>query len=212
MTDEKRSMRASMLDRLKGLSGAEVAAQSRRVCEAVLGSGVLSGVGAGVGGRFVAGYMALPAERGAEVDPLGVLRGCSRVALPLVDWSSGVFELRACPGGAWETELVAGRYGLREPPASWPVVGWADVGGVGGVGGVLVPGVAFDRGGRRLGRGAGMYDRFLAALPAGTPTIGLALREQVVERVPVDGHDVRLSAVVTSDGVLTGENPGGAGV
>ena len=55
---------------------------------------------------------------------------------------------------------------------------------------VLVPGVAFDPAGRRLGRGGGFYDRFLAGLPRPAATVGVCFGVQRVERVPVDRGDM----------------------
>lgn len=63
---------------------------------------------------------------------------------------------------------------------------------------VVVPGLAFDKGGNRLGRGAGYYDRFLAKLPGRTLKVGLAFDFQVLNYVPaVDGQDVALDLVIS---------------
>ncbi len=62
---------------------------------------------------------------------------------------------------------------------------------------VVVPGLAFDHEGRRLGRGGGHYDRFLPKLRRETVTIGVCFDTQVVERVPTSDHDWRLQYVVT---------------
>ena len=67
---------------------------------------------------------------------------------------------------------------------------------------VVVPGVAFDAAGRRLGRGRGHYDATLAGLPAGAARIGLAFELQLVPEIPEEPHDVRLDAVVTEARVL----------
>lgn len=100
--------------------------------------------------------------------------------------------------------LVAGAFGVPEPPEGAAVVDLreADL--------VLVPGVAFDRRGGRLGRGAGYYDRALARLGSRGPrrvapgrdggatrTIGVAFDRQLVEAVPMDARDVRVDAVAT---------------
>lgn len=61
----------------------------------------------------------------------------------------------------------------------------------------VVPGVAFDRRGRRLGRGGGHFDRFLEKLPAEIPRIGLAFRFQVVEEIPWEVHDQPVNRVIT---------------
>lgn len=60
---------------------------------------------------------------------------------------------------------------------------------------VLVPGVAFDWHGRRLGRGKGFYDRLLADVSG--KTCGVAFDQQMVEAVPVEPHDVRLNCILT---------------
>lgn len=66
---------------------------------------------------------------------------------------------------------------------------------------ILVPVVAWDRTGGRLGRGAGFYDRFLAAAPGTMVRIGLAFDFQRVETVPRDAWDVRLDFFVSESGV-----------
>ena len=61
----------------------------------------------------------------------------------------------------------------------------------------LVPGVGFDRSNLRLGRGAGYYDRFLCTLPRAIPTVGLAFRFQILDRLPRQPHDVAVSRVIS---------------
>ncbi len=65
---------------------------------------------------------------------------------------------------------------------------------------VILPLLAFDRAGTRLGYGGGYYDRFLAACRA--TRVGLAFGLQELEGLPVEKHDVKLEVVVTEDGVL----------
>jgi 5-formyltetrahydrofolate cyclo-ligase len=92
---------------------------------------------------------------------------------------------------AWE-ELVPGRYGVAEPPSrATPVIP---------SGLVIVPGVAFDRAGHRLGRGGGYYDRaFVVGKTAGR-LVGVGYAFQVVDEVPHGPHDRRMDAVVTDTG------------
>jgi 5-formyltetrahydrofolate cyclo-ligase len=66
---------------------------------------------------------------------------------------------------------------------------------------LLIPLLAFDRAGGRLGYGGGFYDRTLAALP-GRPRIGCAFAEQQVDAVPVGPYDIRLDAVATDQGII----------
>lgn len=63
---------------------------------------------------------------------------------------------------------------------------------------VLVPGIAFDKGGNRLGNGGGAYDRFLATSDAHRIGIGFAC--QLVARIPAEPHDVRMHRIITEEG------------
>ncbi len=65
---------------------------------------------------------------------------------------------------------------------------------------VIVPGIAFDRQGNRLGFGGGFYDRFLAQCAA--TCVGLAYGFQVVDGVPTESHDVQMDGLVTEDEVI----------
>lgn len=61
---------------------------------------------------------------------------------------------------------------------------------------VIVPGVAFDRHGHRLGTGKGYYDRYLDKCK-GALTIGLAFEEQMLDEIPIDSYDVGMNMVIT---------------
>ncbi len=90
-----------------------------------------------------------------------------------------------------------GRFGIREPPI---VPGREGVRR--GFDLIVVPGLAFDAAGRRLGQGHGYYDRFLHGLGGTATTVGLAFARQLVPEVPVDSWDVAVDAVVTEEGVV----------
>ena len=64
----------------------------------------------------------------------------------------------------------------------------------------LVPGLGFDAVGYRVGYGAGLYDRWLPRLAPGCAVIGVAFAAQVVDALPHEAHDVRVSALVTELG------------
>ena len=66
----------------------------------------------------------------------------------------------------------------------------------------LVPGLAFDPAGRRLGYGLGFYDRAFADAAPGALKVGLAFELQILESVPADPHDVPMDFVVTEDRVI----------
>ena len=86
-------------------------------------------------------------------------------------------------------DLSHGQFGIREPSGHCIAVppNRLDL--------ILVPGVAFDSHGRRLGRGKGFYDQLLESV-RGT-TCGVAFDEQIVESVPVEPHDVHLNCILT---------------
>lgn len=108
-------------------------------------------------------------------------------ALPRYDAPTQSY--RACRIENPAEDLEAGRFGIREPTPRCAAgrLEWLDL--------ILVPGVAFDLYGRRLGRGKGFYDRLLAAV-RGT-TCGVAFDEQLVPEVPVEPHDARLNCLLT---------------
>lgn len=89
-------------------------------------------------------------------------------------------------------ELKSGAYGIREPEIRIDnVLNAAELDLV------VVPGLAFDPAGRRLGRGQGYYDRFLSELPHATPCVGLAYDFQMVKEVPVcEEHDRPVTQVL----------------
>jgi len=90
-------------------------------------------------------------------------------------------------------EISLGPYGIRQPQTKYirevPAKN-IDL--------VLVPALAFDREGRRLGRGGGYYDRFLASLPVRTPCIGLAFDFQVLKNLPFLYHDISVTKVISA--------------
>ena len=91
------------------------------------------------------------------------------------------------------TELAPGAFGVREPvrSAHRPIPARSlDL--------VLVPGLAFDRHGHRLGHGHGYFDRFLARLPKTVRTVGLAFRFQLLDRLPVSAHDHAVQTVLAA--------------
>jgi 5-formyltetrahydrofolate cyclo-ligase len=109
------------------------------------------------------------------------------VALPRFDPTTQRYIACAIQDPA--KDLSHGQFGIREAGAHCIAVppNRLDL--------VLVPGVAFDLQGRRLGRGKGFYDQMLASV-RGT-TCGVAFDEQIVETIPVEPHDVHLNCILT---------------
>ena len=85
--------------------------------------------------------------------------------------------------------LQRGPYGVREPAEKKYVCLKAlDL--------VIVPGLAFDKKGKRLGRGKGYYDRFLRRIPPETPSIGLAFNFQILPLIPTKAHDIGVHKII----------------
>lgn len=95
----------------------------------------------------------------------------------------------ACQVENLGTDIAEGRFGIREPHGHCVAVplNRLDL--------ALVPGVAFDLRGRRLGRGKGFYDQLLADV-RGT-TCGVAFDEQIVAEIPIEPHDIHLNRILT---------------
>ncbi len=122
-----------------------------------------------------------------------------RIAVPLCRPASR--ELIACRIEGFD-ELECGHYGIREPKAGLirPVP-------PGEIDAVVVPAVAFDRQGHRLGYGGGYYDRFLPGAPRAA-RIGVAFARQIVAEIPADPHDVPMDRIVTEREIIV---PAGRG-
>lgn len=67
---------------------------------------------------------------------------------------------------------------------------------------ILAPGLAFDRGGARLGRGGGFYDRMLSSRRTDSDAIGVTVMSRVMEAVPMEPHDERVDWIATERGVI----------
>ena len=111
------------------------------------------------------------------------------LVLPRVDAAARVLVLHRVAD--LDGDVVPGFRGIPEPSPDLPTVRPADVDCA------LVPGVAFDDDGRRLGYGGGYYDRLLPQLRPGVPRIAGAFDLQIVDHVPAGAHDVAVDVVVT---------------
>ena len=93
-------------------------------------------------------------------------------------------------------DLETGHYGIREPKADR-----LQVVPPGEIDAVLVPAVAFDRRGYRVGYGGGYYDRFLPKVPRAAK-IGAVFACQIVPEVPIDRYDVQAERIATEEGII----------
>jgi 5-formyltetrahydrofolate cyclo-ligase len=109
------------------------------------------------------------------------------LAFPAFDSRSGAYQARVVEN--LQSGMVNGSFGVREPASDAPLIplNQLDL--------LLVPGVAFDPSGFRLGRGKGFYDRLLAS--AAGIKCGVAFEQQLISVVPSEIHDVRVDTILT---------------
>ena len=143
-------------------------------------------------GDVVCAYVPVGAEpgTGAMVERLHEL--CTRVLLPVTRTGADGQALPLCWGQYVPGALVSGRFGLLEPAGPWlepDAVALAAV--------VLVPALAVDSHGVRLGRGGGYYDRTLALCAPGTRLVAVVRDDELVEELPSEAHDVRMTHALT---------------
>jgi 5-formyltetrahydrofolate cyclo-ligase len=179
----KSDLRARVRDRVRAMDAGARAEASRHACDRLATDRRFADASS------VMLYMPLRSE--LDVTPLAeaALRQGKRVSMPKADADRGTLT----PIGIDRLDsdsMPADSMGVRTP-ASGPEVP-ADSLDL-----VVVPGIAFDRAGRRLGRGAGYYDRFLARLPQSTATAGICFDEQLVDAVPHGAHDRTVDCVFT---------------
>jgi 5-formyltetrahydrofolate cyclo-ligase len=132
-------------------------------------------------------FSPLPDE--PDIWPLAELALTQGKLLALPRFIAGEDRYEAARVESLEEDLTTGAFGVREPLARCPSVPLKPLDLL------LVPGVAFEAGGRRLGRGKGYYDRLLAG--TGGCKLGVAFDCQVVEMLPLEPHDVVLNCIVT---------------
>jgi 5-formyltetrahydrofolate cyclo-ligase len=191
--DVKAILRREALARRDALPAAERA----QAAEAIAARGFPLPVGPGT---IVSGFMPLK----SEINPLPLMRKLAdagvQLALPVVASRGQPLIMRAWSVG---DELTAGVWGIREPTPEAPAVE-PDI--------LLVPLLAFDRRGNRIGYGAGYYDMTITALRAWKPVVaaGIAYAAQEVDTVPITPRDARLDLVLTEREVIV-INPGFAG-
>jgi 5-formyltetrahydrofolate cyclo-ligase len=181
---DKLELRRAALACRDALPAAERAAAAEAIAE--------RGLPVPVAGAIVSGFMPIR----SEVNPLPLLcklaAAGARLALPVVAGRGRPLILRAWSFGE---PLARGVWGIQQPHEAAAEVA-PDI--------MIVPLLAFDRAGHRIGYGAGYYDMTIAALRARKPivAIGIAFAAQEIERVPATPRDAALDLVLTERDVI----------
>ena len=134
-------------------------------------------------------YAALPYEVQTWRVIQQMLASGKRVVVPVVEGR----RLRLSELRDPAKDLAPGAFGVREPtPATFRPMRPERVDLV------VVPGLAFDRSGHRLGHGHGYFDRLLARLPRATARVGLCFEFQLLNRLPTEPHDSAVHQVLSA--------------
>jgi len=179
IAEQKQSLRAEARGLLAALSAVHKQAAGREILA------ILERWTPWLEARTVCAFSALP----SEPDLLTPWPQDKKIILPRVAGDELCLHFVDSPAG-----LVAGSFGIFEPSASLPLAEErADL--------ILVPGLAFDESGGRLGRGRGYYDRLLAGFHG--LRVGVCFEELVFERIPAEEHDVTMDFLATPGGIIS---------
>lgn len=183
----KSALRKQLLTARAALDPARRAECSRLIAEQLLADKAWAAA------KSVMAYCSFPEEVATEMILARALRQGKRLLLPRCIAGENRFE--AVEVRDLETDLAPTAFhGLVEP-----LPGLKGTERPEGLDMILVPGIAFDRRGFRIGFGAGMYDKFLSA-NSDPYRVALAFSLQVVEEVPIDTHDEPMHAILTEEG------------
>lgn len=178
----KKELRERVRRMLAGMTPEDIAAKSARATELLVHTPEFART------EVIMVYLSLPGELDTTALVLRSWQDHKRVVAPRVSWEQRRMmptELRSLT-----SDVIEHAAGLREPISGIPIpVDIIDM--------VIVPGLAFDEKGDRLGRGRGFYDRFLAHPEFTGITCGLAFEEQLLLEVPAGPLDRPMSMLVT---------------
>lgn len=193
----KAALRAEMRQRRRAVSATARARVAASVCERLLALPL---------GGTVAVYLAGPDE--IDLSSFIAAAGARGVRLLAPRWTGETYAL-ADLEGLGSAHLRVGPHGILEPRQ--PLAGVEPVAAARLPTAWLVPGLAFARDGGRLGYGGGWYDRLLAAADPQAQTLGIAYSFQLVDALPSEPHDIRLTGIVCESGLVTAERGGDCG-
>jgi 5-formyltetrahydrofolate cyclo-ligase len=177
----KQTLRERIRDELRKMTPAQRAELSAQACRRLQGEPAWSAA------ESILFYAPMPEE--VDIWPLAAeaQKAGKRVVLPRYNPDDKRYV--ACDVTDVRRDLNKGRFGIPEPGAHCLKISSnrLDL--------ILVPGLAFDFDGHRLGRGKGFYDQLLSVLQG--PTCGVAFDQQMVGHIPTEPHDIRLSCILT---------------
>lgn len=144
-------------------------------------------------GRFIVSYYPFDSEPQLNIERETRDELYQVAYVRIVDWKEGIMEARLARRDTpeqWEEYFLKNGTRIFQPFAQQPFCPSSEIAAI------LVPGLAFTKGGQRLGRGAGFYDRFLLLHP-GALRIGVTFEGQIAEALPADSWDQNVDVVLT---------------
>ncbi|WP_202708432.1 5-formyltetrahydrofolate cyclo-ligase [Sporosalibacterium faouarense] len=186
---DKNSLRKDILDKRKGLSKDELELKSEKIKKLLLSSKFYQNP------QSIMVYI----DFRNEVKTEGIIKESLKVDKDIILPISIVEtrELLLSKLMDYDKELSPGSYGILEPKQEFIREVKHDV-----IDLVLVPGVAFDRRGYRIGYGGGYYDRFLSKLDKSVPKVALAFNVQMVDYAYEDDHDIPVDYIITENEII----------
>ena len=184
---EKKKMREAILALRDAMPPVVRADASRAIIEKICGLSAYQHAGT------VLVYSGFGSEIETQILIEQIIADGKIAVLPRVDRVAQSLILHSVKGPG---ELVASKWGIREPPAEAPTVSAS------GIEFILMPGVAFDRTGNRLGYGRGYYDKLLTSVDPALARVAGAFSCQIVVKVPVGSHDQKIDTIITENEII----------
>ena len=185
---DKKALRRSLLKCRRGMCKTTIANQSADLVSHLTKWPVFQKA------KTVMLFLSMPDEPQMKAAVCMALEQGKTVCVPYMHETPGMMDAAVIRN---LDDLIVGQYDLLVPnPATLQLIDPQELDLI------VVPGVAYDRNGNRMGMGAGFYDRFLPKA-VNAELIGAAWSEQVLEQVPVDAHDCPVKYLLTETGVQT---------
>lgn len=187
MMDEKKNLRSNMQKKLKELEQPEYVERSSKIAQRLFSTPAWTN----------SKIIAITISRIPEVDTYGIIKKAwedgKKVVVPKCHPKDRTMTFRNIT--AFD-QLETVYYGLLEPIEKWTEEVKKDE-----IDLIIVPGLAFDQDGYRLGFGGGYYDRYLQDYKG--KKIALAFTPQILPTIPIEKHDISVDAIVTDGEMLT---------
>ncbi|MDP7637021.1 MAG: 5-formyltetrahydrofolate cyclo-ligase [Phycisphaerae bacterium] len=185
---DKKQIRSEIMQTLATMSAEASAKASQAACKQLIGQREFADAGT------VMIFLPMPGEIDARRIARDAWAAGKRVAVPKVAaGAQGLME--AIEIHSLEADLAVNRWGIHEPTSNRPL-------GTNELDLIVVPGLAYDQYGNRLGRGGGYYDRFIKRAPDGIRLCGLAFARQLLDELPTNPYDQPVHMLATETDFL----------